>query len=334
MTEAYLDIETTGLSPESSEITVIGIHLVEDAGERFVQLVGDGITTKSLLDALDGVSLINTYNGSRFDLPFIQMRLGVDLTRDFAHCDLMYDCWKNNLYGGLKRVEQTLGISRRLQGINGLEAVRLWWRYINDYDEDALRTLCEYNREDVVNLKCLKEKLLPEQCIGRKLRLSPEQRKQKIESFGAAYARIRKVLRPMTEEALRYKPGSLAWSTHEIIIHLADAEANGYVRFRRFVAEPGSMVTGYDQDRWANRLDYCGQNMEDALILFKTLRDMTYPLLKKLPEEQWLATVEHSERGLMTLEDWLETYDNHAGEHLVQIAYNFEMWKKEISNTR
>jgi uncharacterized protein YprB with RNaseH-like and TPR domain len=30
MIEAYLDIETTGLTPESSEITVIGIHLVAD----------------------------------------------------------------------------------------------------------------------------------------------------------------------------------------------------------------------------------------------------------------------------------------------------------------
>jgi len=40
------------------------------------------------------------------------------------------------------------------------EAVRLWWRYVNDYDEDALNTLLEYNKEDVVNLKSLKEILL------------------------------------------------------------------------------------------------------------------------------------------------------------------------------
>src|SRR3974390_2599446 len=108
MIEAYLDIETTGLSPESSQITVIGIHIVEDGHERFVQLVGDDITSESLLNALAGVETIHTYNGSRFDLPFIQSHLGVDLTKDYAHCDLMYDCWENNLYGGLKRVEQTL----------------------------------------------------------------------------------------------------------------------------------------------------------------------------------------------------------------------------------
>ena len=157
--EAYLDIETTGLSPEYAEITVVGIHLVGEDEERFVHLVGDDINAESLLAALEGVSIIHTYNGSRFDLPFIQLRLGIDLTELFEHCDLMYHCWQCNLYGGLKSVERQLGIPRRLVDINGYEAVRLWWRYVNDYDRKALDTLLEYNREDVVNLKAIKEKL-------------------------------------------------------------------------------------------------------------------------------------------------------------------------------
>ena len=33
-------------------------------------------------------------------------------------------------------------------------------RYVNEYDQDALATLFEYNKENVVNLKTLKEKLL------------------------------------------------------------------------------------------------------------------------------------------------------------------------------
>ena len=159
MTEAYLDIETTGLSPDDSVITVIGIYLVEEQHERFVQLIGDDITVENLLGALNGVKIIHTYNGSRFDLPFIHVRLGIDLSNSFAHSDLMYDCWAHRLYGGLKRVEQMLGIKRKLPEVNGLEAVRLWWRYVNDYDENALKILCEYNQEDVVNLKILKEKV-------------------------------------------------------------------------------------------------------------------------------------------------------------------------------
>jgi uncharacterized protein YprB with RNaseH-like and TPR domain len=35
----------------------------------------------------------------------------------------------------------------------------LWWRYINHQDLYALDLLLEYNKEDVVNLKKLKERL-------------------------------------------------------------------------------------------------------------------------------------------------------------------------------
>jgi uncharacterized protein YprB with RNaseH-like and TPR domain len=71
----------------------------------------------------------------------------------------MYDCWRNNLYGGLKSVERQLGIERQLKGVDGREAVRLWWRYRNDYDDEALRTLLAYNSEDLLNLKVLRGRL-------------------------------------------------------------------------------------------------------------------------------------------------------------------------------
>lgn len=158
--EAYLDIESTGLYPIYDDITVIGIHLNDGVDARFAQLVGEDISADGLLEALRGASTIYTYNGSRFDLPFIRHHLGVDLTRLLSHCDLMYHCWRKNLYGGLKCVERQLGIGRRLNGIDGYEAVRLWWRYVNHCDKNALKTLLAYNREDVMNLKPLKERLL------------------------------------------------------------------------------------------------------------------------------------------------------------------------------
>ena len=58
---------------------------------QFIQLVGDEISDVSLMKALEGVDVIYTYNGSRFDLPFISCRLGVNLAQLFAHQDLMYD---------------------------------------------------------------------------------------------------------------------------------------------------------------------------------------------------------------------------------------------------
>jgi len=58
-------------------------------------------------------------------------------------------------------VEQQLGIPRQLKGIGGLEAIMLWWKYQNSGDRNALATLLQYNKEDVVNLKVLRERLSP-----------------------------------------------------------------------------------------------------------------------------------------------------------------------------
>jgi hypothetical protein len=156
---AYIDIETTGLSRHQCELTVVGIALETDGACRIVQLLEAGLSDRKLLAALHGVDEIYSYNGSRFDLPFIQARLGVDLRTCFRHTDLMYDCWRNNLKGGLKAVERQLGIERSLKGIDGFMAVKLWFEYVNNNDRRALATLLEYNREDVANLLVLRRKL-------------------------------------------------------------------------------------------------------------------------------------------------------------------------------
>jgi uncharacterized protein len=157
--EAYLDIETTGLFPDQDAITVIGIYIDDGENYRLVQLVGDDVTRDNLMESLEDVELLYTYNGSRFDLPFIKVSLGVDLMKRHKHRDLMFDCWRKSLYGGFKRVQDRLGIERQCGDMGGLEAIRLWWQYQNYQDEEALNLLLKYNEEDVVNLKALNERL-------------------------------------------------------------------------------------------------------------------------------------------------------------------------------
>lgn len=149
---AYLDIETAF----DGSISVIGIYR-PDLGT--IQLVGGGVRDMPLYDALDGVQTVVTFNGSSFDLPIIRKRLYADLKRDFEHCDLLYVCRRRGLGGGLKRVEMLLGIGRATAGISGWDAPRLWQRYETVGDQAALRTLLDYNREDVVNLAALEAHL-------------------------------------------------------------------------------------------------------------------------------------------------------------------------------
>ncbi|MFH1625765.1 MAG: ribonuclease H-like domain-containing protein [Pseudomonadota bacterium] len=149
---AYLDIEASF----EGDITVIGIYY---AGCKLIQLADDRVDYPNLLDAIERGTMILTYNGSRFDLPVIRAKTGIDLTKHRFCRDLMYDCWRHNLYGGLKKVENILGIKREAKEIAGYGAMLLWDRYRKYSDLEALNALLQYNRDDTINLHTLHKRL-------------------------------------------------------------------------------------------------------------------------------------------------------------------------------
>lgn len=153
-----------------------------------------------------------------------------------------------------------------------------------------------------------------------------EERLQLIALYGRAHQMLAEALTQFPREMWLFKPSPRDWSIHEIVVHIADSEANSFVRCRRFIAEPGSMVMGYDQDAWAIKLDYHEQSVEDALDLFKWLRLTSYKLIKDLPGAAWASTIEHSESGVMTMDDWLITYARHIPDHIEQMKGNHQAW--------
>jgi hypothetical protein len=159
--------------------------------------------------------------------------------------------------------------------------------------------------------------------------MTTNDRKQKIKSYGAAYQQLTAALKRFPKEMWQYRPAPGDWTIHEILVHIADSEANSYVRCRRFIAEPGSAVLGYDESKWARDLHYHDQSPDDAVELFRWLRKQSYDLVKNLPEETWSNTVEHSENGLMTLDDWLGIYEQHISDHIAQMQAVHDAWVKQ-----
>jgi uncharacterized protein YprB with RNaseH-like and TPR domain len=143
--KAYLDIETCA----GGQVTVVGIYR-EDRG--FSQLVGGHITDVAIWEALEGVDTICTYNGDRFDLPILENQTRLELRSRFRSLDLLRECRRVGLKGGLKRMEERFGIARATRGMNGWDALHLWARFENEGDQEALQMLLDYNREDVMNL--------------------------------------------------------------------------------------------------------------------------------------------------------------------------------------
>ena len=158
--------------------------------------------------------------------------------------------------------------------------------------------------------------------------MTQEEIKSKIESFGKAHSQVVEALKEFPQEMLKWKPAPEKWSIHEIIIHLADSEANAFIRCRKFISEPGSILTVYDQDKLAIATYYHSQSTVDALELFKFLRIMTHNLIKMLPAETWNNKCTHPEHGEQDLMHWLNIYENHIPKHIGQMRRNFDEWNK------
>jgi len=178
---AYLDIETNYVGNYTSNddrffrdsknhlITVLGVRLIDNNDDEFVQLFDKEVTKGRLVQILDGTKKIVTYNGRSipdpikqrigFDFPVIAAQLGIVLDKEFEHFDLCPECWKRNLYGGQKKVEQKLGLRRKFPDREGAWAMETYRLYMKAGDERLRSELLAYNREDIFMLRELEIKL-------------------------------------------------------------------------------------------------------------------------------------------------------------------------------
>jgi hypothetical protein len=159
-----------------------------------------------------------------------------------------------------------------------------------------------------------------------------DDRLEKLERYGSAYEALRSGVARFPREMWQYRSAVEDWTIHEILVHIADCEANSFLRLRRLVAEPGQAVLAYDENAWARRLDYHSQSPDDALELFRWLRQNSYVLAKSLPAATWSHTIHHPENGLMTMDDWLDVYAQHIPDHLAQMDRIHAEWQRRQSS--
>mgnify|MGYP003348696067 FL=1 len=114
---------------------------------------------------------------------------------------------------------------------------------------------------------------------------------------------------------------SEGWSPRQVIHHMADSETQSYARLRKLIAEPGSVIQGYDEGKWAENptLGYQNLPIEDSVAVIKAVRKSSYELIKRLSDEELSHKCIHSESGEYSVKNWLDTYTNHPTDHLNQI---------------
>jgi len=148
----FFDIETTGLDKQRNKVTTVSVYR---NGESKTLVRGQDLTAENLRKEFHEASVIVSFNGKMFDSPFLEHNFDIQI--DNPHIDLMHTCKRINLSGGLKKIEEELGIERDLEDIDGREAIRLWKKYENNGNEEALNKLIKYNQYDTENLQQLLE---------------------------------------------------------------------------------------------------------------------------------------------------------------------------------
>jgi DinB family protein len=164
--------------------------------------------------------------------------------------------------------------------------------------------------------------------------MTSAERRQQIALYGDAGRLLTEALDGFPRPMWQFRPAPDRWTIHEIVVHIADSEANSYIRCRKFIAEPGSTVLGYDEMGWATALHYHAQSADDALALFRHLRHHTYTLIRTLDEAVWARGGYHTEAGPMTLDDWLAVYARHIPDHIAQMQAVYADWQAQEAARR
>jgi uncharacterized protein YprB with RNaseH-like and TPR domain len=166
----FLDIETTGLSP-TTYLFLIGLMYFAEG--RFVveqvfarNYAEEAPVLRYVRDKLAGFDSVVTYNGARFDIPFIETRLAVVRGRPLepiSSIDLLYSARKafrgilpNNRLG---TVEKHLRGFDRTGDIPGAHIPGAYHDYVRTNDARAMKNVLYHNRMDLFTMAVLINRL-------------------------------------------------------------------------------------------------------------------------------------------------------------------------------
>ena len=165
------DIETTGLDPRRTSLILSGILEPEqghfNAIQYFMENPGeeDDVILRTL-EKLREADCVLTYNGRRFDLPFLETRMkrldipGREDLLGLYNLDL-YPIIRNDsplkeVLGSLrqKNIEYYMGVAdSRYDEIDGGESVRLFLEYLDTHSPALEQRILLHNHDDIIQLR-------------------------------------------------------------------------------------------------------------------------------------------------------------------------------------
>lgn len=118
---------------------------------------------------------------------------------------------------------------------------------------------------------------------------------------------------------LKQPPSPGKWSITEILMHLAEDELTSCWRYRQMLEYDGPQLAGFNQELWAEWSDYKSWEPDQALAMFRLLREANLKMLSRLTPEQWERHGIHAERGKITVRELCRHMAAHDINHIEQI---------------
>ncbi len=179
----FFDIETTGLSARSSFLYLIGAVFCQNSEWTMIQWFNDdGDSEEQILDCFLEYSAhagtLISYNGNRFDIPYLKQRCGYyNKSADALEKDPidLYQLARNykKLLGlrALKQrnVEERFGVSRE-EFQSGEDLIRTYYLYLKVRDSDREQELLRHNEDDVRGMLAISGMLPLHQLMQGQLR--------------------------------------------------------------------------------------------------------------------------------------------------------------------
>jgi len=137
---------------------------------------------------------------------------------------------------------------------------------------------------------------------------------------GATPSRLERLVVGVRRPLLTRRPAPGAWSILEIVAHMADAELAMGWRLRNMLADPGVKLAWFDQDRWAQTLEYNTRALRPQLAQFRASREANLALLRAAPRRRWHTCYGvHELRGRQTVAEFVRMEAAHDLAHLRQV---------------
>jgi hypothetical protein len=149
--------------------------------------------------------------------------------------------------------------------------------------------------------------------------VTPEWRANHIRDIAELPAQMRAAVAGLSEVQIDtpYRPGG--WTVRQVVHHVADSHANGFIRSKLALTEQNPTVKPYDEAAWAELPD-ARLPIDVSLRMLDAIHERWAALLHALPPERFAVPYQHPESGPQTLDTSISTYSWHGRHHVAHIT--------------